>query len=282
MHPHLSILEAALDAVQVKNLVNNEKRRRAKLVSQYPAATVNSEETDHEPSSKIIAVTKEKAVGAPAGFAPFPKRKKVKAASDSDAATESSLPAGLSDVLQPLPGDASSAASSGILSAALTACQQMLQSQQTTPGAGLDLQLLQESLQQALATQLQAMTPQQQLALWQLNQQRTQQPLQQLQNMQMQLQQHAIAAALAQQPGLAQSLMQLPGMQNSPVIQNSLLNALSSSFGQQQPQNPFAGFGGISGFALPASSAPVTSQVQQPSLSQVMQLMQLLQQQPKV
>jgi hypothetical protein len=35
-HPHLSILEAPLDAVQVKNLVNNEKRRRSKLVSHFP------------------------------------------------------------------------------------------------------------------------------------------------------------------------------------------------------------------------------------------------------
>lgn len=34
-HPHLSILEAPLDAVQVKNLVNNEKRRRSKLVAHF-------------------------------------------------------------------------------------------------------------------------------------------------------------------------------------------------------------------------------------------------------
>ena len=283
LHPHLSILEAPLDAIQVKNLVNNEKRRRAKLVSQYPSAGEHQEapEPEYEPAPQYVPSAKKKAVDAPTGFAPVPKRKKAKtAATDSNVASQSNLPEGLSSVLQSLSGEASSGAPPQLLSAALTACQQVLQAQQSAPGSGLDLHLLQESLQQALATQLQAMTPQQQLALWQLNQQQAQQPMQQLQNAQLQLQQQAIAAALTQQPSLAQTLMQLPGMQNSPMIQNSLLQSLSGSLGQQQQQqqqHPF--LGGLSGFAPPAPPTPVTSQAQQPSLSQVMQLMQMLQKQ---
>mmetsp|Transcript_1282 Transcript_1282/g.3674 ORF Transcript_1282/g.3674 Transcript_1282/m.3674 type:complete len:291 (+) Transcript_1282:96-968(+) len=213
-HPHLSILEAPLDPVQVKNLVNNEKRRRSKLVSHYPADEQDgAEEDDYEqkgedaswPSQSLVA--KGMKEGA-AGFAPLTKKKKKRkytggysmAESEADShSTVAAAAAGLAgldaaaEVQRAIfgPGGNSGAGASGsaggssggaagsppdhILSAALSACQQVLQAQQSSPGSGLDLQLLQDSLKHALAAQLQQMSPSQQLALWQIQQQQQQQ-----------------------------------------------------------------------------------------------------------
>lgn len=289
-HPHLSILEEPLDAVQVKNLVNNEKRRRSKL-AQYPAGLSGSQDVlgdeDGEEDAALVASQKRPAVG----FIPFKPTKKQ---TDSETDSHSTLVASLAG-LQGFESDSSlfhggnvavTTPTDHILSAALTACQQVLTAQRET-GAGLDLQMLQEKLQQALAMQLQNMSPQQQLALWQLQQQQQQQT-------QQQSLQQALGAVLAQQPGLAQALQQLPGLQNPvQVQQNTLLSSLSGLLGQQQnhlqPQNQFQ----LGGFNLQGvgqslmTNNPTTSFVQsnavhssqpQPTLSQVMQLMQLMHQ----
>ncbi|XP_075264996.1 uncharacterized protein LOC142357223 [Convolutriloba macropyga] len=322
-HPHLSILEAPLDPVQVKNLVNNEKRRRSKLVSHYPSVDDDGDDgtaqedkagagRDHWASRSIG----EKASKAATGFAPVSKKRKKEkqgysmAESEADSHSTFAAAAGLAgldavaDIQRAVlgsegnPAGSASGGASGsppdhILSAALSACQQVLQAQQASPGSGLDLQLLQESLKHALAAQLQQMSPAQQLALWQIQQQQ-QSPLQQYGLSQQPALQQAITTALTQQPSLAQALLQLPGMHGS-VMQNSLLSSLASSLGQQpgQLQSLFGGLSlpGYSGsqpsssLASAMTSGPSvqpqkkqsTQRPQQPSLAQVMQVMQLFQ-----
>ena len=366
-HPHLSILEAPLDPVQVKNLVNNEKRRRSKLVSHYPSGRdmrptyiaepeVRAIHRDHELQFELAFVAfacadslfagvatvdddgddgtaqedkagagrdhwasrsiGEKASKAATGFAPVSKKRKKEkqgysmAESEADSHSTFAAAAGLAgldavaDIQRAVlgsegnPAGSASGGASGsppdhILSAALSACQQVLQAQQASPGSGLDLQLLQESLKHALAAQLQQMSPAQQLALWQIQQQQ-QSPLQQYGLSQQPALQQAITTALTQQPSLAQALLQLPGMHGS-VMQNSLLSSLASSLGQQpgQLQSLFGGLSlpGYSGsqpsssLASAMTSGPSvqpqkkqsTQRPQQPSLAQVMQVMQLFQ-----
>mmetsp|Transcript_37035 Transcript_37035/g.88034 ORF Transcript_37035/g.88034 Transcript_37035/m.88034 type:complete len:387 (+) Transcript_37035:252-1412(+) len=297
LHPHLSILEEPLDEIQVKNLVNNEKRRRARLGAQtalvddeaVPNDACDGNDNDMPPPSGFRPPTGE------LGGQQNVKRRRKEYGLESEADSHSTVATAAATALQQLeaasnsflPGlvgqggsaEAVPSPRDHILKAALAACQQALQSQPSSQGASIDLQQLQENLKKALAQQLQNMSPQQQLSLWQQQLQLPQSQAYQLPQ-QAGLQQ-AVLAALTQQPSLAQALLQLPGLQSSVMHHNPLLGSLSALLPQQPPAGPLQAALG----SLPFSSiAPATTSgafsgaaAQQPPLAQVLQLMQMFQ-----
>lgn len=191
-----------------------------------------------KPKAKWASRAKEQQTGA---FQPVPKRARRDAATDSATGSGSTASAAHDNE-----GETASIAHHPTLGATPTAPS-------TSGVAGLAN--LQENLKEALNAHLAAMTPSQQLALWQLHQQQQ-------------------AAASMQQ---ALSALGMGGGAFGAGLGGGVSPALLAGlFGSPAPsQSPFGGLGGLAGaFGLPPSPAPAN-----PSLSQVMAMMQALQQQ---
>jgi len=286
-HPHLSILEAPLDAVQVKNLVNNEKRRRSKLVSHFPQG--GQEDVDDIPDEggeadaaesprqaqargKSRSHKGERAVETPrhergsqrlgkhaagrGAFQPDPKRAR-KAAAPAASHSADTDSQGLTSAEEG--GGCETAETASIAHHPVIARKGKAnpeQQQRAQGGAGAastsqpavpDLAMVQETLKEALNAHLAAMSPQQQLALFQLHQHNQQQA--------------SMQQALASLTGQS-----MPGM--TPFGLSPANQTLFSLFSSPPAAAPH--FAGMGGFVQPPPA--------QPSLSQVMQMMQMFQQ----